>query len=73
MFSLWSVGIFLYNKEVQERQEVQEMVELRHTRYKVVEVTKKGRPYKVFLCFAVRTGLGPVTSSVTGWHSNQLN
>ena len=23
--------------------------------------------------FAVRTGLGPVTSSVTGWHSNQLN
>ena len=26
-----------------------------------------------FLFFAVRTGLGPVTSSVTGWHSNQLN
>ena len=26
-----------------------------------------------FLYMAIRTGLEPATSSVTGWHSNQLN
>ncbi len=38
---------------------------------------KKALPNKEELFYvvysAVRTGLGPVTSSVTGWHSNQLN